>query len=352
MRSPSFGRSGRRPRHLRSCRVSPARSRRQYATRRSGNRGVSRRHRISYRPAVLPSRRSWRTVARRAAPVELRRNWSIPTILTGVPERAARNAGVAASWSMICGSPPGRSPPRPSGRCRHRPPGRFGPTGSAPERQRDDEAVSYRRRGDDRCRVRLAGRASDVVDHAPQRKPAPAGDRTKCGSVLLMRPRRTWPARPASRSPVVDGVGSGFERLAEMSVMRTTLGRIRHAGFPANRERSMTESRDAPLGHVRDLLSREPIANRERARPGASAGIDLSVQVGHVAFDGVDRQAERGRDLGIGLATGRAGAGLRPREARVRPVVGRRPVRRPDASGSSCDRGRPDDRRRSGRSRR
>jgi hypothetical protein len=42
------------------------------------------------------------TAAGAAAPAE-RRNWSIPSSLTA-DRRGWRNAGIAASWSMICGS--------------------------------------------------------------------------------------------------------------------------------------------------------------------------------------------------------------------------------------------------------
>ena len=85
----------------------------------------------------------------------------------------------------------------------------------------------------------------------------------------------------------------------------------------------------APITETRDA-SGDAVADRPGGRLGATAGIDLAVEVADVALDGVDRDAEARRDLAVGLAGGEQAQDLdlaRGQPAARRPARGSRPRR-------------------------
>jgi hypothetical protein len=115
----------------------------------------------------------------------------------------------------------------------------------------------------------------------------------------------------------------GFERFAGMSVMHR-LGRIRHAGFPANRERSMTEIRDAPcLGRAQTAPQASHCGRRTRSprRPRAS--------IFRYRFatwrSTVDRQAEGYRDLAFIVSPRASRRRTSTSRGESQPVARRRP---------------------------
>ena len=98
-----------------------------------------------------------------------------------------------------------------------------------------------------------------------------------------------------------------------MSPASRLRGPHRHRGC---RSPSITDSREPDLARCR--RSRHAPAEGPRGRIGPAAGIDLAVDVGHVALDGVHADPQSARDLRVGLAARDGREDLESRAASTR----------------------------------